>query len=396
MKEKKKNVNEIVDAKELAIGLIIEKNSWLTKIRWLYTVFVLLFFYAYNHFSGFATINYRALFLIPALAVFGNLIFIFTLRRNIRLPKKEQDYESYSTLASIQLDFDLVILSLLIFYSGGFESPITVLFIFYVMVSTFLIYHKKAFKNTLISVVLVVVIFFAHKGLVVTTQKLTEIFGFTIILFFAFFISAYFSKYLRKNEKSLHEFIERTGTLSVTDRLTNLYNQTHFFLLFNLQLEKAKRYDSVFSILLFDVDHFKNYNDTNGHIRGSEALKKVGELMRKVFRASDILGRYGGDEFIVLLSRSDKVGAYLAADRLREIVEKEPFISKEKQPLGKVTLSMGIASYPEHGKTLDELLDRADQALYMAKKTGRNRALIYDPNNNKPGKTAQRKGPKNN
>ena len=393
MKERKEKENEIFDGKELAIRLIIEKNSWLTKIRWLYTVFVLLFFYAYNHFSGIAYINYRALFLIPALAVFGNLIFIFTLKRNIKLPKKEQDYESYSTLASIQLDFDLVILSLLIFYSGGFESPITVLFIFYVMVSTFLIYHKKAFKNTLIAVVLVVVIFFAHKGLVVTTQKLTEIFGFTIILFFAFFISAYFSKFLRKNEKSLHEFVERTGTLSVTDRLTDLYNQTHFFLLFNLQLEKAKRYDSVFSILLFDVDHFKNYNDANGHMLGSEALKKVGELMKKVFRASDILGRYGGDEFIVLLSRSDKVGAYLAADRLREIVENEPFISKEKQPLGKVTLSLGIASFPEHGKAVDELLDRADQALYMAKKTGRNRALIYDPKNHKPGKTTKREGP---
>ncbi|MFC2155983.1 hypothetical protein ACFLRB_05800, partial [Acidobacteriota bacterium] len=174
MKKRKENINEVVDAKILAIRLIIEKNSWLTKIRWLYTVFVLFFFYAYNHFSGIATINYRALLLIPALAVLGNFIFIFTLKRNIRLPQKEQVYETYATLASIQLDFDLVILSLLIFYSGGFESPITVLFIFYVMVSTFLIYHKKAFKNTLIAVVLVVVIFFANKGLVITSQKLTE------------------------------------------------------------------------------------------------------------------------------------------------------------------------------------------------------------------------------
>ncbi|MCK5055940.1 MAG: GGDEF domain-containing protein [Candidatus Aminicenantes bacterium] len=396
MKEKKENLNEVVDAKIMAIKLIIEKNSWLTKIRWLYTVFVLLFFYAYNYFSHISYINYRALILILALAVLGNLMFIFTLKRNTRLPEKEQDYDTYSTIASIQLDFDLVILSLLIFYSGGFESPITVLFIFYIMVATFLIYHKKAFKNTLIAVVLVVVIFFANKGLVITSQKLTEMIGFTLILFFAFFISAYFSKYLRKNEKSLHEFIELTGTLSVTDRLTNLYNQTHFFLLFNLQLEKAKRYDSIFSILLFDVDHFKNYNDTSGHMQGSEALKRVGELMKKMFRVSDILGRFGGDEFIVLLSRSDKVGTYLAADRLREIVEKEPFIARENQPSGKITLSMGIASYPEHGKTLEELLDKADQALYVAKKTGRNRVIIYDPKNDKSGKNTQKKHPANN
>jgi diguanylate cyclase (GGDEF)-like protein len=381
MRKKKENVNGLIDAKTLALNLIIEKNTWLTKIRWLYTIFVLIFFFAYNHFSNGVYMNYRALILIPGLAILGNLLFIFTLRKNIKLPSKDKNYDTFSSIASIQLDFDLVVLSLLIFFSGGFESPITVLFIFYIMVATFLIYHKKAFKNTLIAVILVVVIFFANKGLVVSSGKLTEMIGFTVILLFAFFISAHLSKYLRKNEKLLHDFLEKTSELSVSDTLTGLYNQAHFFLLLNLQLEKAKRYDQVFSLLMFDVDHFKSYNDANGHIQGSEVLKRIGVLMKKVFRASDILARYGGDEFVVLLSRSDKVGAYLAADRLREAVEKEPFPAREKQPQGKITLSMGIASYPEHGTTLDELLDNSDKTLYMAKKAGRNRALIYDKKN---------------
>jgi diguanylate cyclase (GGDEF)-like protein len=389
MKKKKEIADGIVDAKALAIKLIIEKNFWLTQIRWLYTVFVFMFFFAANYFFDSRYINYRALFLISGLAILGNLMFVFTLKKNKKLPEKDQNYDTYSSLASIQLDLDLVILSLLIFYSGGFESPVTVLFIFYVMVSTFLIYHKKAFKNTLIAVVLLVTIFFANKGLVISSKKLTEMVGFTIILFFAFFISGYLSKYLRKNEKSLHEFLKKTSELSVTDGLTELYNQAHFFLLFNLQLEKAKRYDQIFSLVMFDVDHFKNYNDTNGHIQGSEVLKTIGVRMREVFRASDVLGRYGGDEFIVLLSRSDSVGAYLAADRLREVVEKEAFTGRENQPLGKITLSMGVASYPDHGATIDELLDNADRALYTAKRTGRNRAIIYENKNGDSGKSPQ-------
>jgi diguanylate cyclase (GGDEF)-like protein len=159
--------------------------------------------------------------------------------------------------------------------------------------------------------------------------------------------------------------------------LTDLYNQSHFFLLFNLQLERSKRYNTPFSIIIFDVDHFKNYNDSNGHLAGSEALRKVGRLMKKVFRASDILAKYGGDEFVVILPNSDKIGAFLGAERIRETVENEHFDGGKTQPLGKVSLSLGIASYPEHGSTTEDILENADKALYFAKKTGRNKAVIY-------------------
>jgi diguanylate cyclase (GGDEF)-like protein len=128
---------------------------------------------------------------------------------------------------------------------------------------------------------------------------------------------------------------------------------------------------------MFDVDNFKNYNDNHGHLKGSEVLKQVGNIMRKCFRSSDVLAKYGGDEFVIILPDSDKVGAFLAADRLREVVEEEPFEGREQQPLGKITLSLGISSYPEHGSTLEDLLDRADKALYSAKKTGRNRTVLY-------------------
>jgi diguanylate cyclase (GGDEF)-like protein len=201
--------------------------------------------------------------------------------------------------------------------------------------------------------------------------------AFNVILLFTYFISAYLSKNLRENEEKIRDLLQKTQEMSVTDGLTNLYNQTHFFLLLRLQLKKSQRYHTCFSIIMFDVDHFKNYNDNNGHLKGSEVLRQIGDIMRRCFRSSDALAKYGGDEFVIILPESDKVGALLAADRLREVVEEEPFEGRQQQPLGKITLSLGISSYPEHGSTLEELLDRADKALYSAKKAGRNRTVLY-------------------
>ncbi|MCP5106557.1 MAG: GGDEF domain-containing protein [bacterium] len=252
-----------------------------------------------------------------------------------------------------------------------------VLFIFYIMVATFLISHQKAFKNTLTAMLLVVVIFFTDEGLIFSSEKLTTMTGFNVILLFAYMISAYLSRNLRENEEKLNRLLEKFREQSVTDGLTDLYNQTHFFLLLNLQMERAKRYKTTFSLILFDVDNFKNYNDSNGHIAGSEALQRVGRLMKEVFRSSDILAKYGGDEFVIILPNSDKIGAFLGAERIREAVENEPFPGGKHQPMGKMTLSLGIASYPEHGADTEEILGRADKAMYFAKQTGRNKTVIY-------------------
>ena len=178
-------------------------------------------------------------------------------------------------------------------------------------------------------------------------------------------------------QKEYQELLEKFREQSVNDRLTDLYNQTHFFLLLNLQLERAKRYQTAFSLIIFDVDDFKNYNDANGHIAGSGALRKIGGLMRKVFRSSDVMCRFGGDEFVTILPNSDKVGAFLGAERIRETVENEYFEGGEHQPMGKLTISLGISSYPEHGRDTKELLDKADKALYVAKNMGRNKTVIY-------------------
>ncbi len=377
MKKKKETYWSEDEPQKLAIELIISKNRWLTRVRWLYTFFIFIFFIAYNYISGSVSIPYRDLVLIVLLSIIGNLIFTFALNRHLKISLETVNRETLSSLASLQFDFDLVVLSLLVFFSGGFESPVIILFIFYIMVSTFLIYHKKAFKRAVTAMIFVAVIFFTNEGLIVTLKKLTTMIAFIVILLFAYLISAYLSRNLRENESKLKELLEKFREQSVNDRLTGLYNQAHFFLLLNLQLERAKRYKTAFSLIIFDVDDFKNYNDTNGHIAGSGALRKIAELMKKVFRSSDVMCKYGGDEFVIILSNSDKVGAFLGAERIRETVENEYFEGGEHQPMGKVTLSLGISSYPEHGLDTRELLDKADKALYVAKNIGRNKTVIY-------------------
>ncbi|UCH92739.1 MAG: GGDEF domain-containing protein [Candidatus Aminicenantes bacterium] len=365
------------DPESMAIELMIGKNRWLIRVRWIYTFFILLFFVTYNYISGDISIRHRILGLILGLSALGNIIFMLALKRGLKFPSEKKDHSLYTTMASLQLDFDLVVLSLLVFFSDGFESPVLVLFIFYIMEATFLIHHQKAIKNTITAMALVVVIYFTNEVLIFSPKKLATLIAFNVILFFTYFISAYLSKNLRQNEKKIRDLLQKTREMSVTDGLTNLYNQTHFFLLFRLQLSKSKRYQTPFSIIMFDVDYFKDYNDHNGHLMGSEVLRQIGGIMKRVFRSSDVLAKYGGDEFVIILPKSDKVGAFLAADRLREVVEEEPFEGRQHQPSGKITLSLGISSFPEHGDNVEILLDRADKALYCAKKTGRNKSVIY-------------------
>lgn len=385
--ELKNNYDEFLlskDPKALTIELMVEKNLWLTRIRWIYTLFIFIFFLVYNALSGTTIISPWNLGLIVGLSVFGNIIFTLTLNRSQRFPSERNDHYLYTTFGILQLDFDLVVLSLLVFFSGGFNSPMLVLFIFYILISTFLVHYQKAFRNTITANILVVVLFFCETGLTLTSTKLTNLMAFILILFFAFFISSYLSRNLRANEEKIGNLLHYTRELSVTDGLTNLYNQSHFFLLLKLQLEKSKRYHTPFALIIFDVDHFKNYNDSNGHLRGSAALRRVGDLMRRVFRSSDIMAKYGGDEFVIILPNSDKVGAFLAGDRLRELIEEEPFEGEEQQPMKKITISVGISSYPEHGQTIEEIIDRADKALYVAKKSGRNKCVIYSEDLEEP------------
>jgi len=349
----------------VVVEQMVNKNLWLTRIRWTYSLFIFLFFSTYNILSPVPQIGFYELFLIVSLSIIGNFIFLFALKRNIHGAVREMQYNMFLSIAGLQLDLDFIVLALLVFFSGGFDSPVIVLFIFYIMVSTFLIFHKKAFRNTILAIILITIIFFRNSGFDVSSHDLARMVAFNIILAFTYFLTLYLTSHLKGNEIIMRELLEKTQRLSVTDGLTGLYNQTS---------QKDKR---PFSVIIFDVDHFKNYNDNNGHIKGSEALAQIGVITKRVFRQNDIQAKYGGDEFVIILPNTDKVGAFLAADRLRDTVENETFPGEERQPMGRITLSVGVSSFPDHGETSDEILEKADKAMYYAKEQGRNRTQIY-------------------
>ena len=133
------------------------------------------------------------------------------------------------------------------------------------------------------------------------------------------------------------------------------------------------------SIFIFDLDHFKHYNDTQGHQAGDEVLKITGQILRDAVRPDDVAARYGGEEFIVILPQTPKDGAVKAAERIREGMISHKFPNGETQPLGLVSLSGGVSTFPDDGRAGPELIVAADQALYKAKNAGRNRVLRAEP-----------------
>jgi diguanylate cyclase (GGDEF)-like protein len=140
------------------------------------------------------------------------------------------------------------------------------------------------------------------------------------------------------------------------------------------------------SVFLFDIDHFKHYNDTNGHLAGDNLLQELARAVQGSIRKDDIFGRFGGEEFLVILPNSDINHALAAANKIRSMISSQPFPFADKQPLGLISVSGGVAEYPHDGLDAASLLKAADEALYEAKRQGRNR--ILPAMRNKPARPA--------
>lgn len=166
---------------------------------------------------------------------------------------------------------------------------------------------------------------------------------------------------------------EQLKAMASTDGLTGLYNFRYFKTELDKAVRNAGRYGRPVALIMADVDHFKHYNDTNGHANGDQCLKKVAEVFMKSVREVDIAARYGGEEFAVILPETGLDGALVLAERLRAKLEKEIIPFEELQPSGGLTLSLGVASCPQDASDSQALIEAADKALYKAKEKGRNK-----------------------
>lgn len=159
--------------------------------------------------------------------------------------------------------------------------------------------------------------------------------------------------------------------LSITDGLTGVFNYRFLRTAMDREISRAKRFQEPFTIIMLDVDHLKDYNDVYGHLQGSEVLRRVAQVVAAALREVDILAKYGGDEFVAILPRTDRQGAAILAERIRAAVEEHGFPGEGGRM--KITSSMGIAEFPGDGQSSRDLLEAADAALYEAKRSGRNR-----------------------
>lgn len=174
------------------------------------------------------------------------------------------------------------------------------------------------------------------------------------------------------DNQRLSESLEK---LAVTDDLTQVYNFRYLKTALRREIKRADRFRQSLSIIMVDVDNLKAYNDRNGHLRGSYLLKEIAQLFAQQVRSWDLVAKYGGDEFTVILPQTESEGALVVADRLRASVEAHTF---PLAPTGSITVSAGIATYPQDGDSGSSLIEASDRALYQAKRHGRNCVEIVE------------------
>lgn len=184
---------------------------------------------------------------------------------------------------------------------------------------------------------------------------------------------------LREREltEERNRMVQKLQQLAVTDGLTTLFNSRHFFSQLELEVDRSVRYQHPLSLLLIDIDHFKEYNDFFGHLEGDKVLVRFSQILRSCLRANDSAYRYGGEEFTVILPETGADEARTVAQRIRSTLEAEVFHPPSSRPVSK-TISVGVTEYSPM-ESISAFVRRADQAMYVSKQSGRNRVSVLAP-----------------
>lgn len=190
-------------------------------------------------------------------------------------------------------------------------------------------------------------------------------------------ISGFASMAIERSE--FYRRSEEFRQISITDPLSGLLNRRYFQERLAEEMERSKRHKLPLSLIIMDIDNFKKFNDLHGHLAGDEAIRLVGSSLRNNIRTIDVAARYGGEEFTVILPQTTKTDATQIAQRVCMEIEKNALITNDQNRTFGITVSIGLATFPEDAEALEDLFKHADRALYSAKAAGKNRVVVYTP-----------------
>ncbi len=276
--------------------------------------------------------------------------------------------------ASSVVYIDIVALMLLIFFSGGIRSELYVFF--FMLLGLYGINNETAdtFKTTgFLSVIYSLACFFSDRF-----SQGEIIYSTLIIRILLFFMASLAITRVSCRVKKYDEMRKKEFRIARTDKLTGLANRHYFEQKVAEEAEYASSFSTVLNILIFDLDNFKGFNDTYGHVSGDKLLKLFSDIILQCIRKSDIPVRYGGEEFMVLIRDMDIIIAKSVGDRIRRRLEKQNIHLGPQFENQKVTVSCGIAQFPTHSQNIREVIEMADKALYHAKDIGKNIVVCYD------------------
>lgn len=258
----------------------------------------------------------------------------------------------------------------LLWFTGEVESPLLNLYLLVIIACAMTL--GKVMTLLEVGLVAVCYLFMGYHTYAV------EIFApatFTLLMakFSPFLLVAYVTSMLASDIKAAKNKIT---IMSQTDELTGLLNMRAFNIILEKEIASAARYSTPYTVLMIDVDGLKQVNDHYGHTAGSQLVRTVGTTLRQCVRSSDVLARYGGDEFVILMPQTSTEDALNAAERIRTTIDMNSFDMHGKRI--RATVSVGIASYPDCVADAEYVLEKADVALYKSKHSGRNRVTYYD------------------
>ena len=328
----------------------------IAELQWLLVILVLLYFFIPTH----KITNSEAL--IITLVSYSAFIIVF--RYLNLLPQETRWKLALETWAMIAF------ISAVLWHTGQIESPLLNLYLLVIIACAITL--GKAM--TLLEVALIACCYL-YMGFTTHATALFAPETFTALMarFSPFVLVAYVTSMLAAD---ILKAKKKITLLSQTDDLTGLLNMRAFNLVLEKEIARARRYENPFTIVMIDVDGLKAINDRYGHTAGSRLVREVADSIRGLVRKSDVLARYGGDEFVILMTHTSMRGAIISAERIRNAIQNTTLAVNRKHI--NTTASIGIASFPDNVSNAEEVLDKADVALYQSKQCGRNKVTGYD------------------